>query len=394
RAAAARSPLGSRGLNVVTYIGDGSIDPRKPAILAGRVAAAAAVLWLSGCGRFLGPRATLGPGAIVRGRELYNEVISYTNNQQTLDQIVRARYGEPAGLLSVASVTANLRTMATVNSEFGVGSPANYQGNIVPLSVGLAYAETPTIAYTPVQGERYAKSMITPLGLDVLVLLLGIEHAPYRLISILVKQVNGLQNPMYGSPQTGAAFQESVTLLARLENAGQATWTSISTKDGGFALVIHDYAPTNRNVVRDLLRTWGLPASLAQGDRDIVLPVNLAVGKVTKPELNVQTRSVYDLIEVAASAVEVPPEHTAQGLAGPGTEMPAAFRGDLRIQSSPSYPSTDILLADRHRGYWFYIAADGGPSKLAFRLLQTLIGMRLVEGTPQTTPTLTIPVAR
>src|SRR5262249_40431074 len=170
--------------------------------------------------------------------------------------------------------------------------------------------------------------------------------------------------------------------------------TSISTKDGGFALVIHDYAPANRNVVRDLLRTWGLPASLAQGDRDIVLPVNLAVGKVTRPELNLQTRSVYDLIEIAASSVEVPPEHAALGLADSGVDALSPFHGGLRIQSSPSYPSTDVVVAVRHRGYWFYIPADDGPSKLSFRLLQMLIGMRLVEGTPQTTPALTIPVSR
>jgi hypothetical protein len=53
-----------------------------------------------------------------------------------------------------------------------------------------------------------------------------------------------------------------------------------------------------------------------------------------------------------------------------------------------------VLVAVRHRGYWFYIPADEGPSKLAFRLLQTLIGMRLVEGTPQTIATLTIPASR
>src|SRR5262249_55511200 len=147
-------------------------------------------------------------------------------------------------------------------------------------------------------------------------------------------------------------------------------------------------------VVRELLRKWGLPESLSQGDRDIVLPLNLAVGKATKPEINVQTRSVYDLIEVAANSVEVPPEHAAQGLTDGGFEGPSSMRGVLRIQSSPSYPSTGVLVAIRHRGYWFYIAADDGPSKLGFRLLQTLIDMRLAEGTPQTIPTLTIPVSR
>jgi hypothetical protein len=381
-------------LNVVTRIRDGSPEPCTRTIVAARVAAAAAVLWLSGCGRFLGPRATLGPGAIVRGRELYNEVISYTNNQQTLGLIVRARYGEQAGLLSVASVTANLRTTATANSQFGVGPSANYQGNIVPLSLGLAYEENPTIAYTPLQGERYAKSILSPLGLDVMVLLLGIERAPQQLISMLVKQVNGLHNPMYGPPQGRAAFQDSVNLLARLEGAGQATWGATSTKDDTFALVIHDYAPGNRVVVRELLRKWNLPASLGQGDRDIVLPLNLGYGRGTRPELNVQTRSVYDLIELAASSVEVPPEHAALGLAKPGLDELSPLHGLLRIQSSANAPSTDVLVAVRHRGYWFYISEDDGGSKLTFRLLQTLIGMRLVEGTPQTIPTLTIPVAR
>src|SRR5262245_3938843 len=156
-------------MNVATR--EGLIDPTRRATGAARVAAAAAILCLSGCGRFLGPRATLGPGSIVRGRELYNQVISDTDNEQTLELIVRARYGEPSGLLSVASVTANLRTTATANSQFGVGPSANFQGNIVPLALGLGYEENPTIAYTPVQGERYAKSIIAPIGLDTRVLL-------------------------------------------------------------------------------------------------------------------------------------------------------------------------------------------------------------------------------
>src|SRR5262245_19041031 len=378
-------------MNVATR--EGLIDPGRRASGAARVAAAAAILWLSGCGRFLGPRATLGPGTIVRGRQLYSEVISDTNNQQTLELIVRARYGEPWGLLSVATVTANVRTTALANSQFGVGPTANYQGNLVPLSLGLAYEENPTVTYTPVQGERYAKNILSPIGLEMLVLLVSMEDARHELLSVLLRQANGLQNPMYGPPQAGAAFHDSVVLLARLENAGQATWSSTSTKDGAaFALVIHDYAPANRNVVRELLQRWGLPASLAAGNGDIVLPVNLAVGKVTKPELNIQTRWVHDLIDIAASSVEVPPEDAAMGLADPAVAGPGPFRDDLRIQSSPSYPSTAVLVAVRHRGYWFYISADDGPSKLTFRLLQTLIGMRLVEGTPQTIPTLTIPV--
>lgn len=164
---------------------------RCPAIRACVVAGA--LLSVCSCSRVLGPRASLGPGAIVRGRGLYNEVISETNNEQILELIVRARYGEPAGLLSVASVTANLRATASTAAQFGIGPSSNYNGNLVPLSLGFGYEENPTIAYAPIQGERYAKAILSPVSLDVLVLLAGSEHAPARLTSVLVKQLQRLK---------------------------------------------------------------------------------------------------------------------------------------------------------------------------------------------------------
>jgi len=93
--------------------GDGGHGERAACVgIVARAARALTVLSLCGCGQFLGPRATLGPGSIIRGRGLYNDVINQTNNQQTLELIVRARYGEASGLLSVASVTANLHATA------------------------------------------------------------------------------------------------------------------------------------------------------------------------------------------------------------------------------------------------------------------------------------------
>jgi hypothetical protein len=362
----------------------------RPAVRAWFVAGA--LVSMCGCSGVLGPKASLGPGAIVRGRGLYNEVITATNNEQTLELIVRARYGEPAGLLSVASVTANLRAAASTAGQFGIGPSSSYTGNLVPLSLGFAYEQNPTIAYTTVQGERYAKAILSPVGLDMLVLIVGSEHVSARLTSVLVKQVNGLQNPPYGPPEARTAFEQSIALLEELERAGLATWTSTARKTGGAALVIHDYAG-KRDVVHDLLRRWGLSPSLARGDRDIVLPLNLAVGHTTKSELNVVTRSVYDLVNLAASAVDVPSEHAALGLTDHALDRVSSFQGLLRIHSSPNAPCTPVLVSVRHRGYWFYISADDAESKRAFQLLQVLIGMRLVEGTPQSVPTLTIPVS-
>ena len=355
-----------------------------------RAAALGAALALVGCGQILGPKATLGPGSIVRGRGLYNDVINETNNEQTLESIVRMRYGEPLAMMSVASITANLRASATSEAQFGFGAPKTYEGNLVPLTIGAAYEENPTISYAPVQGERYAKNILAPVGLDVLVLLLNTEHAPAQLLSVLVKHLNGLPNPLYGSPETRVAFRDSIALLGRLQDAGLATW--IATEAKGFALVIHDYAPANQETVRALLRSWNVPERAMRTGRSVVLPVRLAVGTPDQPGLNVQTRSVYELLEIAGLGVDVPTEHAERGLVDRADPDASPLRGLFAVHSSRSRPTADVLVAARHRGYWFYVAADDGPSKLMFRLLQSLIGMRLVDVAPHTIPTLTIPV--
>ena len=352
------------------------------------------VLLVCGCSQLLGPKATLGPGSIVRGRGLYNEVIIHTNNEQTLELIVSARYGEPAGLLSVASVTANLRASATLGAQFGIGPSSNYQGNLVPLSAGVAYEQNPTISYVPVQGERYVKNMLSPIGLDLLGLLLSTERDSHRLLSVLIKQMNGLRNSMLDPPAARVAFAESVYRLARLQSAGQAAWTASANSPDSFTLVIHGYAPSNADVVRELLRMWELPESLARQGHDIVLPVKLAFGNTPTPQLNVQTRSVYDLIQLAAIAVQVPAEHVELGLPDAGLDELSPAEGFLKIQSSRERPSSDVLVKVLHHGWWFYIPASDGPSKSGFRFLQTLINMRLVEAGPQSIPTLTIPVGK
>jgi hypothetical protein len=107
--------------------------------------------------------------------------------------IVRMRYGESAGLLAVSSVTANLQIQANAGAEFGLGPDTNYQGNLVPLSAGFAYEENPTISYAPVQGEKYLRQILSPLPLDLTLLLLhALCDSPQTL---LLRTVDGVRNP-------------------------------------------------------------------------------------------------------------------------------------------------------------------------------------------------------
>ena len=66
----------------------------------------------------LGGCTAIGPASISNGRMAYNEVINYTEDQQILNAIVRERYGQTFSMLTVSSVTANVKFRANANSQF------------------------------------------------------------------------------------------------------------------------------------------------------------------------------------------------------------------------------------------------------------------------------------
>ena len=71
----------------------------------------AGVLGLCGC-------ATIGPQSITAGRGAYTEVINSTEDEQILNVLVRQRYDETFGMISVASITANSESWLNQQSQY------------------------------------------------------------------------------------------------------------------------------------------------------------------------------------------------------------------------------------------------------------------------------------
>lgn len=204
--------------------------------------------------------ALLGPASVRNGRAAYNEAIVTTNNEQVLGMIVRMRYGEPSGLLAVASVTANLRLQGTIGAEFGVGSETNYAGNLTPLSAGIAYEENPTISYTPVQGEKYLRQLLSPLPLDLTILLINTLGDGRDATTLLVRGINGLRNPDFVGDETQGddpRFARVVALMGELHRNGGATWTELPGTPPSFALVVRGSGPDDERRLTELCGLLG-----------------------------------------------------------------------------------------------------------------------------------------
>lgn len=339
--------------------------------------------------------ALVGPSTLSRGRVAYAEVIAETNAEQSLATLVRMRYGAPWVLVAVSSVTAQVHFNANARAEFGVGPKANYAGALVPLSGGVAYDENPTISYLPVQGDNHLRQLLSPIPPELLVPILNVSLDIEDSLTLLVMSMNGIPNPAFVTTSEAARddrFNQVAGLIGTLARAGALRFVESGTKEPRFSLWLHDYAPAYRQHINDLLALLNVDA--ATSDEDIFLEV------VSRPHargartVSIQTRSVYDLGQIGAAAVDVP---EADQLARLTTEYPkrGLAGGKITIRRAQERPR-DAVAAARFRDWWYYIDGGDFDSKRFFLIFEALLSARLADTAEgaRVAPVLSVPVSR
>jgi hypothetical protein len=341
--------------------------------------------------------AVLGPSAISRGRAAYAEVIAETNAEQSLGLLVRLRYGAPWSLLAVSSVTANVRFNANTRAEIGVGPDASFAGALVPLSGGVAYEENPTISYLPLHGDKHLRQLLSPIPADVLVPVLNSSLDVGTSLALLVTSMNRIPNPAFVATPEAARddrFNRLAALMGALSRAGVLQFVESATREAGFSLWLHDYTPAYRQHVNELLTLLNVEDAAAAGDGDIFLEVVSSPHSRGARMVSIQTRSVYDLGQIGAAAVDVPEADRSAGLT---TEYPrlGLAGAKMTIRRGRERPR-DAVATVRFRDWWYYIDGSDPHGKRFFQIFEALLSARLadtVEGA-RTAPVLTVPVAR
>jgi hypothetical protein len=336
-----------------------------------------------------------GPAAIRNGRMTYNQAINETSNQQMLMAVIHNRYEETSNLLAVSSVTANVRVRASTSIQLGVGDRDNYEGNLVPLTVGGIYEENPTISYVPVAGAQYATQIFSPVPLSVMARLTGSLVDPGYVYTALISRVNGIQNHDFLlSPTTAdARFERFVSVITKLTRANCLQWAADPEKTDRFFLVIDHYAQAYRADVKEFHAVLGLAESGVDGSR-VIVPVFQGLDDPDSDGISMTTRSVGDLVEILSASVEVPPEDDHNGVVAE-FPSPGLVGQKLRILFSESRPGSASVSVP-YRGGWFYIDETDQATKRFFRLLSSLWSVTIAESASRSrgTPVLTVPVSR
>ena len=339
--------------------------------------------------------AVVGPAAISSGRLAYNEAITTTDNQQMLMVLIQNRYGERGHLLTVASVTANVSVTTSAGIQAGFGGSSDYQGNLVPFAGSVVYEENPTISYVPVSGEKYLRQLSSPMSPLLLAQITRTMTDPAPALSAFIAAANYIYNPSfnYSEEPEDPRFDELINIIAALTRDHRLQWVESATKQAGFSIVIDQSEPRHAAQVKHLLQLLGLPAA-KPGQRQVVIPVFLALDGAAVGGLGITTRSVWDLVEILSASIEVPDTDKAAGVVVPAPPPGRAGR-ELKIAFSTEEPE-HAYIAVPYREGWFYIDERDLVTKEYFRLLASLWTMTMSKAIGQgaAAPLLTVPVSK
>jgi hypothetical protein len=352
-------------------------------VSASRSAFAACLLAaLCGC-------SSIGPGSVTRDRFDYLSSISESRKRQMLLNMLKVRYADTPVFLEVSSVVSSYSLESEI-SLFGQGASSTGGGSFRSITGTGRYSDSPTISYAPLSGDRFTKSIMTPISLTALFGLVQGGYPVDAIFRLCVKQFGGLENSYggYGTRAGDPRFAELLSLM-REEQAAGGNDLQLRQVEERYEIVVAMRPAVNEAMAARQRRMAEL-IGLDPAAREFrVVPGIAARGK---GEIPVQTRSMLQVLIDLGSYVEVPPKDVAEGRVFEpprNAEQVKLFPAPLRVHHAVAQPP-DAYVAIPYRDGWFYIEDRDHVSKAVFTF--AILMFSLTETDVAATPVLTIPV--
>ena len=411
--------------------------PRWPLVAAAWLAALA-----GGC--------AIGPRSAEHNRLRYNEAIKTTTEQQLLLNIVRLRYTDNPSSLGISGIAeqqeivAALKAMPFFTSAAAGNAFGGYRGVVLP-QAELTGANRPTLTYTPLDDQEFTRRLFTPISLEGAAYLAKTTWPISTVFRLYLENLNWVSNaetasgPTPKRPPEYAEFLVGIQALQRLQDrkvvtlfteeqevratdpvpAGPSTPTAAVEAakagleyrkgEGGWAVV--------RKQTRPVLRVDSLPphdpdfAAFCRAFKldpakrtfplttDALDPFLAGAPAAGLGQLDLETRSLLQVLFFVAHGVEVPPADAASGVApqtfgpdGVGFDWDQVLAGLFKVGwADGKRPPECAAVAVCYRGHWFYIDDRDRDTKATFALLVELSRLELTAKAG-TVPLLTLPL--
>lgn len=339
--------------------------------------------------------ASIGPTTVPRDRIDYVGAVAESWKEQTLLNIVRLRYGDAPSFLDVSSVISAY----SFQGQFSAGGQISSDRTMtipysqVLLGSSATYIDRPTITYTPLVGDKFAKSLLRPIPPSAIFELIQAGYPADAVLLMTARAINGVYNHSGTGGQVREAdpdFYPLIDALRRLQLSGAVNLRlekQGSDEVGVLILSERRFAEVRKDLefVRKVLGVrpeQGGELTLTFG----ALPRN-------DHEIALLSRSMLEVLLEVAVGIDVPASHVALGQTSASSRNPDEAnphdRPLIRIYSGATQPANSFA-AVHYRDTWYWIDSDNYDSKKVFTFLMMFFSLAETGTAPQA-PVLTLP---
>jgi hypothetical protein len=357
----------------------------------------AARLGLSLLALAAGGCASIGPATVPRDRMDYIGAVADSWKEQTLLNVVRMRYGDAPSFVDVSSVISayTFQGQLSASGQATSGRTSTVPSGLAVLGGSASYIDRPTITYTPLAGEKFARSLLTPIPPSAIFELVQAGFPADTILQLTTRGINGLYNrsSMGGvTREADADYYRVLDALRRLQLSGVVS-LRIEKRAGDEAglLILSGRRAREADHDFDFIRK-ALGVSPGPGGE-----INLAFGALPRNEheIAVLSRSMLGILLEVASGIDVPSAHVSEGRVAPSARSADApdphDRPLIRVFSGAEAPA-GAYAAVRYRDAWYWIRDDDLASKRVFSFLMMFFSLAETGVTPQA-PVVTVPAS-
>jgi len=336
--------------------------------------------------------AGVGPAMVNRDRFDYTKALSDSWKSQMLVNIVKLRYGDAPVFLDVSSVITSYEISSRGNAGASFKFDPFYEtgGNI---GGDIFSANRPTITYSPLIGEKFARSMMAPVPPAAILSLVQSGYPVDLVFRVLVQSVNGVRNS-YGGRAAGfpadPEFFPLLEKLRRIQRSGAIGLRVQKTKQDEATLLVFR-GKTSEEIEADRLEVRRI---LGLNPEALEFRVVYGLLPSDEQEIAILSRSMLQILVDFASRIEVPDADVEEKRVAPtvkddnGSGSPVASL--IRVHSSLQMPE-DAFVSVPYGHRWFWIDDRDIQSKQIFSFLMFIF--TLVEtGGKEGAPVVTVPV--
>lgn len=388
-----------------------------------------------------------GPRSLEVNRLIYNEAIKSTSEAQLLLNIVRLRYNDTPSSLAVSAIATQSEVQKSFQLApfFGVsgGDPAQHFAALLP-QAQISTTDRPTITLTPLDDQEFTRKLFTPMTLDGVLYLTKTTWPISTVFRLWLENLNWVSNAQNGSGPTlknlpdYAEFLRGINALQALQDRGHIVFSTEEREERqgtvAAAPTAHDlldaakesyeFRPDHNNTLalvkksrqpvmrvhpealasaemRELAQVFGLRPRLSKYDLKIE---NLDPFKINHPPdgvdvLDLETRSLLQVLYFVSKGLDVPVEHMKQGFVQATTDetgQPFDWRkitdNLFHVYSASGDKPLNAHVAVKYLDYWFYIDKADQDTMATFSLLMQLARLE-TNGKTGLGPALTLPLS-